>query len=148
MAGDAASASSLVLTALSSSGPTPAVPPTSTLLPGSAVAKPNISQQASQAIPALAMSFNPFILQFHRLEMSDSEYSSDEDDSGESQNNEQTYRVSDLPTVLSNKTATPQVRREQMGNRRSETGAAQKVAVGPHRLLESQVDQNNGSLRH
>ena len=77
------------------------------------------------------MSFNPFILQFHWLEMSDSEYSSDEDDSGESQNNEQTYRVSDLPTVLSNKTATPQVRQEQTGNRRSETGTAQKSGSCP-----------------
>ena len=80
--------------------------------------------------------------------MSESEYFSDKVDSGELEDSDQTYRVSDLPTVLSNKTATPQVRREQMGNRRSETGAAQKVAVGPHSLLESQVDQNNGSLRH
>ena len=65
--------------------------------------------------------------------MSDSESSSEEDDSGESEDNEKTYWVSDFPMVLSNKTttATTQARQEQMGNKRSETGAAQNSGGCP-----------------
>ena len=81
--------------------------------------------------------------------MSDSEYSSDEDDSGESQNNEQTYWVSDFShgLVKQNSNTAGEARKKQ-AIEGVKQALHKKVAVAPHRLLGSQADQNNGSLRH